>query len=47
MIQGKYEDMVKECTKALDLNHTYLKALIRRAEAHEKLEQFEEAIAGT
>ncbi|KAL6194361.1 hypothetical protein ACLB2K_035445 [Fragaria x ananassa] len=42
---GKYEDAVKECTKALELNHTYLKALIRRAEAHEKLEQFEEAIA--
>ncbi|KAK9932060.1 hypothetical protein M0R45_019311 [Rubus argutus] len=42
---GKYEDSVKECTKALELNPSYLKALIRRAEAHEKLEHFEEAIA--
>ncbi|PIA33787.1 hypothetical protein AQUCO_04000088v1 [Aquilegia coerulea] len=42
---GKYEDTIKECAKALELNPTYLKALIRRAEAHEKLEHFEEAIA--
>ncbi|KAK9098011.1 hypothetical protein Syun_025056 [Stephania yunnanensis] len=42
---GKYEDTIKECTKALELNPLYLKALIRRAEAHEKLEHFEEAIA--
>ncbi|KAL6214694.1 hypothetical protein ACLB2K_014126 [Fragaria x ananassa] len=41
---GKYEDAVKECTKAVELNPSYLKALIRRAEAHEKLEHFEEAI---
>ncbi|KAK9143115.1 hypothetical protein Syun_012515 [Stephania yunnanensis] len=43
---GKYEDTIKECTKALELNSSYLKALIRRAEAHEKLEHFEEAVAG-
>ncbi|KAK9103090.1 hypothetical protein Sjap_020346 [Stephania japonica] len=42
---GKHEDTIKECTKALELNSSYLKALIRRAEAHEKLEHFEEAIA--
>lgn len=42
---GKFEDSIKECTKALELNPTYMKALIRRAEAHEKLEHFEEAIA--
>ncbi|XLR47381.1 hypothetical protein S83_032041, partial [Arachis hypogaea] len=35
----------KECTKALDLNPVYIKALVRRGEAHEKLEHFEEAIA--
>lgn len=46
MLQGKYEDAVKECTKAVELNPSYLKALIRRAEAHEKLEHFEEAITG-
>ncbi|KAL7093211.1 hypothetical protein ACP275_11G029200 [Erythranthe tilingii] len=42
---GKYEETVKECTKALELNPTYLKALLRRAEAREKLEQYEESIA--
>lgn len=44
--QGKYEDSIKECTKALDLNPVYKKVLLRRAEAHEKLEHFEEAVAG-
>ncbi|ONK61642.1 uncharacterized protein A4U43_C08F32080 [Asparagus officinalis] len=42
---GKYEDSIKECTKALELNPTYTKALLRRAEAHEKLDHLEEAIA--
>ncbi|KAF3452894.1 hypothetical protein FNV43_RR03327 [Rhamnella rubrinervis] len=42
---GKYEDTIKECTKALELNPSYMKALVRRAEAHEKLEHFDEAIS--
>ncbi|XP_078446930.1 tetratricopeptide repeat (TPR)-like superfamily protein [Wolffia australiana] len=42
---GKYEETIKECTKALELNPSYLKALVRRGEAHEKLEHFDEAIA--
>ncbi|XP_013597687.1 PREDICTED: tetratricopeptide repeat protein 1 [Brassica oleracea var. oleracea] len=51
---GKYEETIKECTKALELNPTprvgvitptYAKALVRRSEAHEKLEHFEEAVA--
>ncbi|RDX90209.1 Tetratricopeptide repeat protein 1 [Mucuna pruriens] len=42
---GKYENTIKECTKALELNSVYIKALVRRGEAHEKLEHFEEAIA--
>lgn len=42
---GKYENTIKECTKALELNPVYGKALVRRGEAHEKLEHFEEAIA--
>ncbi|KAJ9141238.1 hypothetical protein P3X46_031799 [Hevea brasiliensis] len=42
---GKYEDTIKECTKALELTPSYMKALLRRGEAHEKLEHFEEAIA--
>ncbi|ESQ54155.1 hypothetical protein EUTSA_v10025952mg [Eutrema salsugineum] len=41
---GKYEETVKECSKALELNPTYTKALVRRAEAHEKLQHFEEAV---
>lgn len=44
--QGKYEETIKECTKALELNPNYMKALLRRAEAREKLEQYEESIAG-
>ncbi|KAM3269902.1 tetratricopeptide repeat protein 1 [Capsicum chacoense] len=43
---GKHEETVKECTKALELNPTYIKALVRRAEAHEKLEHFDEAVTG-
>lgn len=42
---GKYDETVKECSKALELNPAYLKALIRRGEAYEKLERYEEAIA--
>lgn len=42
---GRYDDTIKECTKALELNPSYLKALVRRGEAHEKLEHFDEAIA--
>ncbi|OIW01020.1 hypothetical protein TanjilG_14203 [Lupinus angustifolius] len=42
---GKYEDTIKECTKALELNPVYVKALVRRGEAHEKLEHYDEAIA--
>ncbi|KAG8367648.1 hypothetical protein BUALT_Bualt16G0094800 [Buddleja alternifolia] len=41
----KYEETIKECTKALELNPTYMKALLRRGEAREKLEQYEETIA--
>ncbi|KAJ4774348.1 Tetratricopeptide repeat protein 1 [Rhynchospora pubera] len=42
---GKYEETIKECTKALELNPSYLKALLRRAEAREKLEHYDEAIS--
>ncbi|CAN4113306.1 unnamed protein product [Withania somnifera] len=41
---GKHEETIKECTKALELNPTYIKVLVRRAEAHEKLEHYDEAI---
>ncbi|KAL2939840.1 Tetratricopeptide repeat protein 1 [Bienertia sinuspersici] len=42
---GKYDETAKECSKALELNPTYVKALHRRGEAYEKLERYEEAIA--
>lgn len=42
---SKYDETVKESTKALELNPAYVKALIKRADAHEILQQFEEAIA--
>ncbi|XP_024960280.1 tetratricopeptide repeat protein 1 [Cynara cardunculus var. scolymus] len=42
---GNYEDTIKECTKALEINPTYMKALLRRGEAHEKLKNYDEAIA--
>ncbi|GLU10316.1 hypothetical protein SLE2022_271320 [Rubroshorea leprosula] len=41
---GKYNETIKECTKALELNPSYIKALVRRGEAHQKLEHYEEAI---
>lgn len=42
---GNYQDTIKECNRALELNSTYMKALVRRSEAHEKLENYEEALA--
>ncbi|KAF8722528.1 hypothetical protein HU200_022355 [Digitaria exilis] len=42
---GKHDETIKECSKALEINPSYLKALLRRAEAHEKLEHYDEAIA--
>nr|CAB3499296.1 unnamed protein product [Digitaria exilis] len=45
LLEGKHDETIKECTKALELNPSYLKALLRRAEAHEKLEHYDEAIA--
>lgn len=44
--QGKFQETIKDCTKALELNPSYIKVLHRRGEAHEKLEHFDEAIAG-
>jgi len=42
---GKYDETIKECSRALELNPSYVKALLRRGEAHEKLEHYDEAIA--
>lgn len=44
--QGKFDETIKECTKAIELNPMYVKALLRRGEAHEKLQHYDESIAG-
>ncbi|CAE6005182.1 unnamed protein product [Arabidopsis arenosa] len=35
---GIYAEAIEECTKAIELNPSYTKAFVRRAEAHEKLD---------
>ncbi|CAH0489056.1 unnamed protein product [Peronospora farinosa] len=42
---GRTEESVDECTQAVTLSPTYVKALLRRAEAFEKLDKLEEAVA--
>jgi tetratricopeptide (TPR) repeat protein len=42
---GRNEEAVQDCTKALELDSKYVKALIRRSRAHEKLDQLEECLA--
>ncbi|CAI5746068.1 unnamed protein product [Peronospora destructor] len=42
---GRTEESVDECTQAVTLSPTYVKALLRRAEAFEKLDKLEEALA--
>jgi tetratricopeptide (TPR) repeat protein len=43
-LQSNYAEAVKESTKALELDPNYMKALMRRAQAQEKLENFQDAI---
>ncbi|EGZ24634.1 hypothetical protein PHYSODRAFT_460986, partial [Phytophthora sojae] len=42
---GRTEESVDDCTQAVTLSPTYVKALLRRAEALEKLDKLEEALA--
>ncbi|CAH0519061.1 unnamed protein product [Peronospora belbahrii] len=42
---GRTEEAVDECNQAVKLSPTYVKALLRRAEAFEKLDKLEEALA--
>ncbi|KAK7109447.1 tetratricopeptide repeat protein 1-like [Littorina saxatilis] len=44
MKEEKYDEAVKDCSKAIDLQPTYIKAINRRADAFEKLEKLEEAL---
>ncbi|XP_019864402.1 PREDICTED: tetratricopeptide repeat protein 1-like isoform X2 [Amphimedon queenslandica] len=41
---GKHEEVVEDCTKALELKPDYLKALIRRGQSYEALERLDEAL---
>lgn len=43
---GEFDQTVEDCNKSLDLNPSYVKVLIRRCQAFEKLGKVEEALAG-
>ena len=42
--QNQYPESIKDCTKAVELNPNYLKALYRRAELYEKTDKLDEAL---
>ncbi|XP_064630190.1 tetratricopeptide repeat protein 1-like isoform X2 [Lineus longissimus] len=44
MRDEEYEDAIKDCSKAMELNPGYLKCILRRAELHEKTEKLDEAL---
>ncbi|XP_042303306.1 tetratricopeptide repeat protein 1 [Sceloporus undulatus] len=44
MKQDKKETAISDCSKALELNPNYIKALLRRAELYEKTEKLDEAL---
>lgn len=46
ILQKNYLGAVTESTKALELDPNYVKALMRRAQANENLDKFEEALSG-
>ncbi|XP_063227179.1 dnaJ homolog subfamily C member 7 isoform X2 [Bacillus rossius redtenbacheri] len=41
---GRLNESITDCTSALKLDETYMKALLRRAKCHMDLENFEEAV---
>jgi len=44
IIQEQYEDAIVDCTKALEYNPDYMKALLRRAQLYEKTDKLDEAL---
>lgn len=42
--QEKYEAAVQSCTKSIELDSSYLKPYIRRAESYKKIDKLEEAL---
>jgi DnaJ family protein C protein 7 len=41
---GKHKEALEDCTRALDLDPNYLKALLRRAQIYMTLEKYEDAV---
>lgn len=46
MKQFDYELAIEHCSKALEFDSEFIKALMNRAECYEKTEKFEEALEG-
>lgn len=44
-VQERKESAVKDCSKAIKLNPTYIKALLRRAKLYEELDQLDKALS--
>lgn len=42
----QYETVVDDCTAALELDPRYVKALLRRQQANERLEKYDLAVEG-
>ena len=42
---GRNEEAILDCNRALELDSRYLKAILRRARAHENLDQLDECLA--
>mmetsp|Transcript_29956 Transcript_29956/g.41404 ORF Transcript_29956/g.41404 Transcript_29956/m.41404 type:complete len:491 (+) Transcript_29956:85-1557(+) len=42
--QGRYKEALFDCNRALKIDPSYLRCLLRRADIHTKLEMFEEAV---
>lgn len=43
-LKEKYEDAIRDSSKALEYNPDYMKALLRRAELYERVEKLDEAL---
>lgn len=44
MFQDRLNEVIEDCTKALDLNGRYVKAVVRRSKAYEKLNDLDKAL---
>jgi len=44
LLKEQYDEAIIDCTKALEFNADYLKALLRRAQLYEKTDKLDEAL---